>query len=63
MGHPGAETIDELVEHEFAVHETFVAFTDLVGKAIEELGVDLSQRLGCHTATFGQARIGLLPLA
>ena len=63
MGHPGAKTIDELIEHEFAFHEILVIVANLAGNAIQEFGLDLSQRLGRHPAIPGQTRIGLLPLA
>ncbi len=63
MGHPRPEAVDELVEHELAVQQVLVVRADLGGQAIEKLGLHLAQRLGGHTATAGQVRIGLFPLA
>ena len=62
MGQPRAKPIDELVEHELAVEQRLVVVADFLGQAVQELGLDLAQRLGRQPAAPRQVRIGLLPL-
>ena len=63
MSHPRAKAIDELIEHELALHEILVTFADLASETIKEFGLHLAQGLGCRSAIPRQARVSLLPLA
>ena len=40
----GPESIDEFVQHEFAIPQDFVVLVDLLSKAHEVLGLHLAQR-------------------
>src|SRR5437868_13950885 len=58
VGHAGTKTIDELLQHEFAVHHRFVAINGFFGQLMDVVVLNLEERLTGQTATACQIGIG-----
>lgn len=62
MGKPRAKSVNEFIQHEFTLKQRVRIALDLVRQALEELGLDVAQNLRRFSASFGELRVGLLPL-